>query len=172
MDTQGNIVRILGVDTSLRSTGIGIIDGVRREIKAVTYGTIKNKPSVPHSECLWKINREIRALIEHYEPAVVAVEGIFFFKNAKTSMILGQARGVVLAACAEQGRQVFEYAPRLVKQSIVGTGRAEKAQVGAMVQRLLHLPSIPSSDAADALAIAMTHLHQLHLPEELRVKPI
>lgn len=172
MSVQGNSIRVLGVDTSLRSSGIGLIDGARRNSKVVTYGTIKNKPSVPHSECLWKINREIRALIEQYDPAVVAIEGIFFFKNVKTAMILGQARGAVLAACAEKGKPVFEYAPRLVKQSIVGTGRAEKAQVGAMVQRMLNLPSPPSSDAADALAIAMTHLHQLHLPEELRSKPI
>ena len=164
--------RVLGVDTSLRSSGIGIVDGVGRDVKAVTYGTIKNKPSVPHSECLWKINREIRALIEQYEPDAVAVEGIFFFKNAKTAMILGQARGAVLSVCAEFNKPVCEYAPRLVKQSIVGTGRAEKAQVGAMVQRLLNLPSVPSSDAADALAIAMTHLHQLHLPAELQTKPI
>ena len=172
MDKEKKTVRILGVDTSLRSTGVGIIDGVRRDIKVVTYGTIKNKPSVSHSECLWKINREIRSLLEQYDPAVVAIEGIFFFKNAKTAMILGQARGAVLSGCAEHNKPVFEYAPRLVKQSIVGTGRAEKAQVGAMVQRLLNLPSAPSSDAADALAIAMTHLHQLHLPEELRTKPI
>ncbi len=167
-----NTVRILGVDTSLRSTGIGIIDGYRREMKVVTYGIIKNAPKELHSACLWKINREIRALIEQYDPAVVAIEGTFFAKNAKTAMILGQARGAVLAACAEFNRPVYEYAPRLVKQSVVGTGRAEKEQVALMVQRLLKLAAPPSSDAADALAIAMTHLHQLHLPEALRVQPI
>lgn len=172
MKIQSQTIRILGVDTSLRSSGIGIVDGVGRDVRAVTYGTIKNKPSVSHSECLWKINREIRALIEQYDPAMVAIEGIFFYKNARTAMILGQARGAVLAGCAEHSKLVYEYAPRLVKQSIVGTGRAEKSQIAAMVQRLLNLSAPPSSDAADALAIAMTHLHQLHLPKELQTKPI
>lgn len=100
------------------------------------------------------------------------MEGTFFAKNAKTAMILGQARGVVLAACARAGLPVFEYSPRAVKQAVTGTGTARKEQVGRMVVRLLGLTDLPQEDAGDALAIALCHTHQRTLPEALRSKPL
>lgn len=167
-----NPSRILGVDTSLRSSGVAVIEGAGQQVRALSFGTIRNKPKDPHSVCLVRIHEQILELIDRFQPDAVAIEGVFFCKNPRTALILGQARGAVLTACALRGIPVREYAPRLVKQSVVGTGRAQKDQVAKMVMRMLNLKEQPSSDAADALAIALTHLHQQHLPEDLRAKPI
>jgi len=165
-------IRILGIDTSLRSTGVGIIEAVGSEMRAIAYGRIYNKPKVPHSLCLKHIFEQLTDLIEKHHPDMAAIEGAFFAKNAKTAMILGQARGTAIAACAFKGLSIAEHAPRRVKQAVVGTGRAEKDQVAKMVVRLLNLSEQPQEDAADALAIAICHYHQRALPEELQVKNI
>lgn len=165
-------LRVLGVDTSLRSTGIGVIESAGSAVKAVQYGTIKNPPKRLHSECLHHLYAGVSEVIGAERPDVVAVEGIFHFKNSKTAVTLGQARGVVLAACAAAGLKVFEYSPRRVKQAVVGTGAAAKEQVAKMVVRILGLKEVPQEDAADALAIAICHLHsrtryQLIAPKEI-----
>lgn len=165
-------IRILGIDTSLRSTGVGIVEAHGSEIRAVAYGRIQNKPKVPHSLCLENIFTSISDLIEEHRPDCAAIEGAFFAKNANTAMVLGQARGVAIAACAKKGLGITEHSPRKVKQSLVGTGAAQKDQVAKMVVRLLNLNEQPKEDAADALAIAICHYHQLSLPEELRAKKI
>ena len=165
-------VKILGIDTSLRSTGVGIIEVKGSGLRAVAYGRIQNKPKVIHSRCLENILTTITELIEEHQPDCAAIEGAFFAKNANTAMILGQARGVALAACAVKGLDVSEYSPRKVKSAVVGTGTAQKDQVAKMVMRLLNLAEQPQEDAADALAIAICHYHQLSLPEELRAKRI
>ncbi|MBI9020450.1 MAG: crossover junction endodeoxyribonuclease RuvC [Verrucomicrobia bacterium] len=165
-------IRILGVDTSLRSTGVAVIEVTGQKMRALAYGNIHNKPRVLHSECLAAIHREIDALIEEFSPEEVAIEGAFFAKNAKTAMILGQARGAVLALSALRGLPVYEYSPRSVKLAVVGVGSAQKGQVGAMVTRLLGLADPPQEDAADALAIAICHTHQRGAPEALRSKAI
>ena len=165
-------MKILGIDTSLRSSGVGIIEVRGSEMRAVAYGRIQNKPKVPHSLCLENILKTITELIETHQPDCAAIEGAFFAKNAKTAMVLGQARGVALAACAVKGLEISEYSPRKVKSAIVGTGAAQKDQVAKMVMRLLNLTEQPQEDAADALAIAICHYHQLALPEELRAKTI
>ena len=165
-------IKILGIDTSLRSTGVGIIEARGSELRAVAYGRIQNKPKVPHSLCLENIFNSITDLIEEHQPTCAAIEGAFFAKNANTAMVLGQARGVAIAACAKKGLEISEHAPRRVKQAVVGTGTATKDQVAKMVVRLLNLSEQPQEDAADALAIAICHYHQLSLPEELRVKKI
>ncbi len=165
-------VRILGIDTSLRSTGVGIIEARGSELRAVAYGRIRNKPTEPHSRCLENIFNSITELIESHAPDCAAIEGAFFAKNAQTAMVLGQARGVAIAACAKKGLAITEHSPRKVKSAIVGTGTAQKDQVGKMVVRLLNLQEQPQEDAADALAIAICHFHQLSLPEEIQAKKI
>lgn len=165
-------VRILGIDTSLRSTGVGIIDARGSELRAIAYGRIRNKPKEPHSKCLENIFNSITALIEEHAPDCAAIEGAFFAKNAKTAMVLGQARGTAITACAIKGLAITEHSPRKVKSAVVGTGTAQKDQVAKMVMRLLNLDEQPQEDAADALAIAICHYHQLALPEELRAKKI
>ncbi len=161
-------IRILGIDTSLRSTGVGVVEVRGSELRAVAYGRIRNKPKDPHSQCLKNIFESISELIDAHNPDCAAIEGAFFAKNAKTAMVLGQARGAAIAACAGKGLAVSEHSPRKVKASVVGTGSAQKDQVAKMVMRLLNLAQQPQEDAADALAIAICHHHQLSLPEELR----
>jgi len=165
-------VRILGIDTSLRSTGVGIVEVRGSMLRAVAYGRIRNRPADPHSRCLENIFNSITNLIEEHAPDCAAIEGAFFAKNAQTAMVLGQARGVAIAACSIKGLELSEYSPRSVKSAIVGTGTAQKEQVAKMVMRLLNLSEQPQEDAADALAIAICHYHQLVLPEELRAKKI
>jgi crossover junction endodeoxyribonuclease RuvC len=165
-------VRILGVDTSLRSTGVGVIEVSGQRMRALAYGRIHNKPCMPHSGCLAEIHRQVDALITEFEPDEAAIEGAFFAKNAKTAMILGQARGAVLSCCSLRTLPVFEYSPRSVKQAVAGVGQARKEQVAKMVMRLLGIAEQPQEDAADALAIAITHAHQRGVPEALRSKAI
>jgi len=165
-------IRILGVDTSLRSTGVAVIEVSGQKMRALAYGNIRNKPALKHSDCLAAIHREIDALIVEFSPGEVAIEGAFFAKNAKTAMILGQARGTVLALSALRSLPICEYPPRSVKQAVVGVGSAQKDQVAKMVMRLLGLAEQPQEDAADALAIAICHAHQRGVPEALRSKPI
>jgi len=165
-------IKILGIDTSLRSTGVGIIEARGAEMRAIAYGRIHNKPKVPHSLCLKNIFTTITDLIEKHQPDCAAIEGIFFAKNANTAMILGQARGTAITACAMHGLEITEHAPRRVKQAVVGTGSAQKDQVAQMVVRLLNLQEQPQEDAADALAIAICHFHQQALPEPLKSSSI
>lgn len=171
-DMPKESIRILGIDTSLRSTGVGIVEACGNRLRAVAYGRIRNKPRLPHSLCLKNIFDSLSELIEQHHPDCVAIEGAFFAKNANTAMVLGQARGVAIAACARKGLEVWEHSPRKVKAAVVGTGTAQKEQVARMVVRLLDLAEQPQEDAADALAIAICHYHQLSLPAELRAKHI
>jgi crossover junction endodeoxyribonuclease RuvC len=165
-------VKILGIDTSLRSTGVGIVERCGSELRAVVYGRIRNKPSDAHSTCLENIFTSVSELIDEHRPDCAAIEGAFFAKNAKTAMVLGQARGVAITAASLKGLDVTEHSPRRVKQAVVGTGAAQKDQVAKMVMRLLSLEEQPQEDAADALAVAICHIHQLSLPEELQAKRI
>lgn len=151
--------RVLGIDTSLRSTGVGVVEAVGSKLKFIECGFLKTKPKWLHSECLKTIADGINTIIEQTKPVAVSIEGFFFYKNAKTAMVLGEARGVVIATCAVRGLPIYEYAPRRVKQAVVGYGSAEKEQVAKMVMTLLNLREQPQSDAADALAIAICHIH-------------
>jgi len=154
-------VTVLGIDTSLRSTGYGVVCSENNRCRALTHGRIINPPALRHSACLDHIYSTISKLLAEFRPQYAAVEGIFFCKNVKTAVILGQARGAVLAACAGATTPVFEYSPRRVKQSVSGTGTAQKDQVGRMVMSIMGLPSVPQSDEADALAIALCHIHSV-----------
>jgi crossover junction endodeoxyribonuclease RuvC len=124
---------------------------------ALACGVIACPPGWEHSRCLLKILQTLREISAQYRPAVCAIEGLFYAQNLQTALILGEARGAALAAMAEAGLDIFEIAPRKVKQAIVGYGAAHKAAVAKMVQRLLHLAALPAPDAADALAIALAH---------------
>ena len=126
--------------------------------RACDYGTIKNKPDLLPSSCLVRIRDRIAELIHAHEPDCCAVEGVIFVQSYKTAITLGAARGAAILAAAERGLPVYEYAPRLVKMSVVGRGGADKTQVAFMVRALLGLTETPAPDAADALAIGLTHL--------------
>ena len=150
---------ILGVDTSLRSTGFGVLETAGSRMHAIDYGRIPNGPKVRLSECLKNIHTKIAALIAEYHPDVIAVEEVIYAKNALTTLALGQARGAVLLAAAEANVPAYEYEPRRAKKAVCGNGMAEKEQVQRMVKTLLNLPEIPQNDAADALALAICHNH-------------
>ena len=150
---------LLGVDPSLRGTGYGVVKLVGEVPATLDQGTIKCPAKWSRSECLVAISRTLRETIDQHAPTVCAVEGLFFAQNVKTALIMGEARGAAMAAVAESGLEIFEIAPRKVKQSIVGYGNAQKLAVAKMVQRMLALEEMPAPDAADALALALTYAH-------------
>ncbi len=155
----GAASRTLGIDTSLRSTGLGVVEATGNRYRMTQQAVLKNSASLPLTACLLRIREGVADMIRQAKPDAAAIEGAFFQKNARTAMILGHARGVALAACAEAGLPVYEYAPRRVKQAIVGYGGADKSQVAQMLVKLLALDAVPQEDIGDALAIALCHLH-------------
>jgi crossover junction endodeoxyribonuclease RuvC len=160
---QGQIISqgiILGIDPSLRGTGFGIIQVANPHPRTLIHGTISCPQIWERSRCLAKISEILRAEIQKYRPTVCVVEGIFYAQNLQTAMIMGEARGAALAAVAERGIEIYEIAPRKVKQAVVGYGAAQKSAVAKMVQRLLNLSAPPEPDAADALALALAHARE------------
>jgi crossover junction endodeoxyribonuclease RuvC len=151
---------ILGLDPSLRGTGYGIIRLAKPVPETLTQGTISCPSNWPRSRCLVKIQQELREVLKRFAPTVCVVEGLFYAQNLQTALIMGEARGASLAAVAEAGLEIFEIAPRKVKQAIVGYGAAQKLAVARMVQRMLKLPQAPAPDAADALALALAHAQE------------
>ena len=151
--------QILGIDTSLRSSGMAVVCARGKTLETLEYRVVKNPPTRRLSESLAHLGRETAAIIQRWQLDAVAVEGIFYCKNVKTTLALGQARGVVLAACAGAQLPIFEYPPRRIKQAVAGFGNAGKEQVRRMVMAILHLHEAPHEDAADALAIAVCHLY-------------
>jgi len=129
-------------------------------MRAIAHGCIRTKPAWNHSTCLLCIQEKLVDVIRETQPQEISIEGAFYSRNIRTAMTLGEARGVALAACASQGVPVYEYAPRRVKMAVVGVGSAEKGQVMKMVARLLGMEAKIQSDAADALALAITHVQQ------------
>jgi crossover junction endodeoxyribonuclease RuvC len=153
---------VIGVDPSLRGTGYGVIQAGRPAARALAHGTIACPAGWERSRCLAKIALTLREVVGRHRPTVCAIEGLFYAQNLQTALIMGEARGAALAALAETGLEIYEIAPRKVKQAIVGYGAAQKTAVGKMVQRLLQLPEPPAPDAADALAVALAYLQALH----------
>jgi crossover junction endodeoxyribonuclease RuvC len=151
---------ILGLDPSLRGTGFGVIRLAKPHPQTLTHGTISCSQSWDRSRCLVKIVQTLREVLKQCQPAVCVVEGIFYAQNLQTAMIMGEARGAALSAIAEAGLEIYEIAPRKVKQAIVGYGAAQKLAVAKMVQRMLHLAETPAPDAADALALALAHAQE------------
>jgi len=152
-------MKILGIDTSLRSSGYGVLAVEGSRLRAVTCGRIRNAPKLPLSECLRTIHARVVELIAEHAPDIVAIEAVIYGKNAGTMLVLGEARGAVITAAADAGLPIFEYEPRRVKMAVCGNGLAEKVQVQRMVKTLLGLTDLPQNDAADALAIAIAHAH-------------
>jgi crossover junction endodeoxyribonuclease RuvC len=151
---------ILGLDPSLRGTGYGVIRLTRSHPETLVHGTISCPPAWERSRCLAKITQNLREVLQQHRPTACVVEGIFYAQNLKTALIMGEARGAALAAIAEAGLEIFELAPRKVKQAVVGYGAAQKFAVAKMVQRMLALSEPPAPDAADALALALAHAQQ------------
>jgi crossover junction endodeoxyribonuclease RuvC len=148
---------IFGLDPSLRSTGYGVIRAEGRDLRALAFGVIRNPDRLTPSRCLVAIHRQITDLLQQHQPDAAAVEGIIYLQNYQTAITLGSARGAALLAFAEAGLPIYEYAPKRVKAAATGRGGAQKAQVGFMMRALLGLTENPPPDAADALAIALTH---------------
>lgn len=149
-------MRIIGIDPGTLVTGYGIVDKEGGRISFVACGCVRNRSSVPLPQRFLQIHRELCALFDAYRPGEMAVEEVFFCKNVKSALKLGEARGVAILAAAEKGVEVFEYAPRRVKKAVLGRGGARKSQVQFMMKSLLGLDEEPSPpDAADALALAL-----------------
>ena len=151
---------ILGVDPSLRGTGYGVIRAEKSNPTLLAQGTISCPARWERSRCLAKISQTLRDVLREHQPTVCVVEGLFFAQNLQTALIMGEARGAAMAAIAETGIEIFEIAPRKVKQAIVGYGAAQKLAVAKMVQRILNLAELPAPDAADALALALVHAQE------------
>ncbi len=162
---------ILGIDPGIAIVGWGVISSSGHNIKPIAYGSIvtDSKDDFPHR--LKSVYDQLIQIIEKYNPTDCAIEELFFNKNAKTVIKVGQARGVQVLAAKNMGLDIFEYTPLQIKQAVVGYGRAEKHQVQEMVKLLLNLKEIPKpDDTADALAIAICHGSSLKFKDQFRMK--
>ena len=154
-------MRILGLDPGLGTTGWGLIEVEGNRLAHIANGHIKTDSAAPLPKRLAALADQLEQLIAEQRPDTAAAEEVFVNQNPQTTLKLGQARGVVLMCAARSGIDVGEYSPRLVKKAVVGTGGTEKTQVHAMVSRLLAGAKTAGPDAADALAVAITHAHHL-----------
>ena len=171
-------MRVLAIDPALRNTGYAVLErasapprGGRAGYHALTYGVIRNAPKLRQSGCLVEIRQRIADVIREHAPDVCAVEGVIFVQSYRTAITLGAARGAALLAAAEHGLAIYEYAPKRVKQAVVGRGAADKQQVAFMMRALLGLTETPPPDAADALAIGLAHCHATEPGKGLREAP-
>jgi crossover junction endodeoxyribonuclease RuvC len=152
-------MRVLAIDASLRCSGVAIVEETTGgKHRALYFGVIQNKATLRPSSCLVAIRERLADLIREYEPDCCALESVIYVQSYKTAIALGAARGAAILAAAERGLPVFEYAPKRIKQATVGRGGADKSQVAFMIRVLLGLTETPGPDAADALAIGVTHL--------------
>ncbi len=151
-------MRVIGLDPGTRHTGWGVLDRVGTRISHVDHGIISPRESDPLAKRLVVIFDGITEVLERTKPDAAAVESIFFAKDASAAAKLGHARGVLLLVCAQAGLPVFEYPPARVKRTVTGSGRSDKAQVAQMMRAILRLTEVPKADAADALAVSLTHL--------------
>jgi len=157
-------MRVLGIDPGTAITGYGVVGEVQGELQPLAFGVIKTPADQPLPRRLQLIYRAISDLAEEWKPTAAAVEELFFSRNVRTAMSVGHARGVTLLALANAGLDVAEYTPLAIKQAVTGYGNADKAQMQEMVRLLLRLDRVPRpDDAADALAVAICHLHSARL---------
>lgn len=156
----------LGIDPGTATTGYGLVKQIGDKLVHIAHGCILTTPKDTPQERLGQIYGELKKVIIEYRPNVVAVERLYFGENSKTAMAVGQARGIVLLAAVELGIKIAEYTPLEVKLALTGYGKAEKRQIQQMVKFLLGLEVIPKpDDAADAIAVAICHLHSYKLKE-------
>ena len=164
-------MRVLGIDPGSQTTGWGVVEGDGRRYTLVAYGSIRAPSTQKFSSRLLKMCNGLEEVIAQHRPDACALEDAFLATNVKVSMKLGQVRGVALLVAEKAALEIHEYSPRLIKQTVVGYGNAEKHQVQEMVRLLLKLKSIPSPhDAADALAVAICHFH--HAPFRERIAAV
>lgn len=162
-------MRVLGIDPGSETLGWGVVEGTGSKYDAVEFGTVRSSTKLSFSKRLLSIHCGVAEVIEKFQPDVLSIEDSFFAKNASVAIKLGQVRGVILLLAEQTNLEIAEYAPRLIKQTVVGHGGAEKQQVQQMVKVLLKLKEIPKPhDAADALAIAICHFHHNSLNEKLK----
>ncbi|MBI2345397.1 MAG: crossover junction endodeoxyribonuclease RuvC [Deltaproteobacteria bacterium] len=152
-------MRIFGIDPGSSITGYGVIDRDGRRLSHIDNGIIRPKVGSPYTARLGTIYDALVKLLRQFAPNTVAIEEVFVAKNVHSALHLGQARGVAILAATQAGCPVHEYPSRTVKQAIVGYGNATKEQIQVMTARLLGLPQTATTDAADALAVAITHAH-------------
>src|SRR4051812_14617148 len=167
-------MRVLSIDASLRNTGVAVIDAGNGKPRVLYFGVIHNVKTLRSSSCLVAIRDRLAELICEHEPDCCALESVIYVQSHKTAILLGAARGAAILAAAERGLPVFEYAPTRIKQAAVGRGSAGKDQVAFMVRAVLGLTVTPNADAADALAIGLTHLRaqeavRLGIPSGLQI---
>ena len=156
------MVVVMGIDPGLAHTGFGIVRVAGSSMSAIDGGVIETPSDVAPEARLGRIHAALRELMDWHEPASVGLEDLYFGKNVRSALAVGQARGVAMLAAAERGLRCFDYTPQAVKMAVCGSGSAAKAQVQQMVGTLLGLPAAPTSDhAADALAVAICHAGHL-----------
>ena len=162
---------ILGIDPGLALLGYGIVEYERNSYRMLNYGCITTQAHSPTPQRLRSIYSGIKQLIDIYQPDDIAFEELFFVKNITTGIVVAEARGVALAACAEYTENLYEYTPMQIKQAITGYGKADKVQMQNMVKLLLRMETVAKpDDAADALAVAITHCNCSHAKEMYRIK--
>jgi crossover junction endodeoxyribonuclease RuvC len=164
-------MRVLGIDPGTVATGYGVVEEQGDTLRAVTYGAVTTRATLPFAQRLLRIHQELQTLLVRTRPDCAAVEAVFFAKNVQSALRLGQARGVALLALAQAAVEIHEYSALEVKQAVTSYGRAEKGQVQEMVRLLLGLEETPQpADAADALAVAICHHHAARLKGRLRTR--
>lgn len=151
-------MRILGVDPGSRFTGFGVVEEAKGALLHLASGRISLNPNADFPQRLVKVLNEIKGIAKEFSPDAVALEDMFYAKNAKSAFKLAHVRGAVMLAAGQSSLEVFEYAPAVVKKAVTGTGAADKRQVQMMVKAILKLGEAPTEDAADALAVAICHL--------------
>jgi crossover junction endodeoxyribonuclease RuvC len=157
-------MRILAVDPSLRGTGFAILEEVGGRTRCLEYSVVKNHGTLSQEGCLIAIHDALYSAIDRHQPTALAIEKVIFVQSYATAIVLGAARGVAVLAAAQKGLPIHEYPPKRVKQAVVGKGAASKDQVAFMIRALLGLTETPPSDAADAIAIGLTHLRTMASP--------
>ena len=161
-------MRVLGIDPGSETLGWGVVEGSGLRYSPVDFGTVRSSPQLAFSKRLAGIYQGVSELVDHLSPDVISIEEAFYAANVSVAMKLGQVRGVVLLLAEQRGIEIAEYAPRLIKKTVVGYGAAEKRQVGEMVKLLLRLKTVPTPhDAADALAIAICHFHHTGMKDKI-----
>lgn len=162
-------MKVLGIDPGSETLGWGMVEGSGLKYALIDYGTVKSSPKEAFSKRLLKIFDGVADVIWKFQPDVLSIEEAFYATNVSVALKLGQVRGVVMLAGEKAGIEIAEYAPRLIKQTVVGYGNAEKHQVQEMVRLLLRMKTAPQPhDAADALAIAICHFHHAGVQDRIK----
>ena len=163
-------MRVLGIDPGSETLGWGVVEGSGLKYSLVDFGTIKSSAKQAFSKRLLRVYQGVAQVIDKYSPEVLAVEDTFYAVNVGVALKLGQVRGAMLLLAEQRGLAIAEYSPRLIKQTVVGYGAAEKQQVQEMVKILLRMRTVPTPhDAADALAIAICHFHHAGMQDKIRL---